>query len=194
VADNDQQANLLTAARAGSEQARAALLAQLRPWVRGRAQSLLGERLGARVDGSDVAQEVHLRAWRDFEQFKGQTVPQFLAWLEAILQNIVTDFRRRHGAEKRDAGAEVVGAALFPGLAGDNTTPSQGAMRNERQTRLAEAVQRLPENQRLVFQLRLTEDLPFEKIAQRLGVTVGNARVLMVRATERLRNELGDEA
>jgi len=32
-----------------------------------------------------------------------------------------------------------------------------------------------------------------EEIARRVGVTANYARVLMVRAVERLRNELGDE-
>jgi RNA polymerase sigma-70 factor (ECF subfamily) len=190
--DNEDLADLLTEAQTGNEAAVGTLLARLRPWVRQRAQGLLGRRLGARLDGSDIAQEVHARAWRNFNQFQGQTVPEFRGWLETILQNVITDCRRRHGADKLDADAEVAGD-LFPELAGDGTTPSQGAMRNEDHARLTEALQRLPEKQRLVFQLRLHEGLPFEEVARRVGVTVGNARVLMLRATESLTKELGGE-
>jgi RNA polymerase sigma-70 factor (ECF subfamily) len=154
---------------------------------------LLGQRLGARPDGSGVAQEVHLRAWAGFDQFAGQTVPQLLAWIEQVLQNAVSDCRRRHGAGKRDAGQEVAGAELFQGMAGDGTSPSQGAGRNEQGARLVEALQRLPEKQRLVFRLRLYEGLPFEEVARRAGVSVVNARVPLLRATEKLRSELGDE-
>jgi RNA polymerase sigma-70 factor (ECF subfamily) len=191
--DDEELASLLSEAQRGNEQALAALLERLRGRVRQRAQGLLGGRLGARLDGSDVAQEVHLRVWGRFAQFRGNSVPQLLAWVDEIVQSYITDCRRRHGAGKRDAGAEVAGADLFPGLAGDGTTPSQGAMRNEQQARLSEAVEHLPEKQRLVFRLRFYEGLPFEEVARRAGVTAGNARVLMLRATERLRDELGEQ-
>jgi RNA polymerase sigma-70 factor (ECF subfamily) len=193
VDDNEELARLLNEARRGSQQALGTLLAWLRPWVRQQAQYLLGQRLRARLDGSDIVQEVHLRAFEHFDQFQGASVPQLVAWLEQILRNIITDCRRRHGAEGRNVDAEVAGGDLFPGLPADATTPSQGAMRNEQQARLSEALQRLPEKQRLVFQLRFNEGLPFEDAARRAGVTLGNARVLMVRAIESLRSELGDE-
>ena len=66
-------------------------------------------------------------------------------------------------------------------------------MCSEGHARLTEALERLPEQQRLVFRLRFYEGLPFDEVARRAGVTAGNARILMMRATERLRNELGDE-
>jgi RNA polymerase sigma-70 factor (ECF subfamily) len=191
--DNEELAGLLTEARNGSKRALGALLAQLRPWVRGQAQSQLGQRLVARLDGSDIVQDVHLRALEHFDQFQGDSVPQLRAWVQTILRNIITDCRRRHGADGRDIGAEVAGGDRFPNLEAEATTLSEGAIRNEQQARLSEALQRLPEKQRLVFQLRFHEALPFEEVAQRAGVTVGNARVLMVRAIERLKRELGDE-
>jgi RNA polymerase sigma-70 factor (ECF subfamily) len=193
VDENEELDRLLTSAQKGNEEALPVLLDRLRPWVRQCAQGLLGRRLGARVDGSDIAQEVHARVWRDFDQFQGQTVAQLRAWIETTLRNIITDCRRHHGAGKRDADAEVAGADLFPGLSAGATTPSQGAMRNEQQARLAQALERLPEKQRLVFRLRLCDGLPFEEVARRVGVTVINARVLMLRATENLRKELGEE-
>jgi RNA polymerase sigma-70 factor (ECF subfamily) len=193
MGENDELAGLLIEARKGSKQALGALLAQLRPWVRGQAQGLLGQRLIARLDGSDIVQDVHLRALEHFDQFQGDSVPQLRAWVQKILRNIITDCRRRHGADGRDVDAEMARGNCFPYLAADATTPSEGAIRNEQQARLSEALQRLPEKQRLVFQLRFHEALPFEEVGQRVGVTVGNARVLMVRAIERLRTELGDD-
>jgi RNA polymerase sigma-70 factor (ECF subfamily) len=189
VDDNDALAGLLTQARSGNKGALEALLDRLRPVVRGRAEGLLGRGLGARVDCSDIAQEVHLRIWREFDQFQGETVPQLLAWVETILQHAITDCRRRHGAGKRDAGREE-GGDLCHELKAGHTTPSQGAMRNEQQARLDEAIERLPEMQRLVFRLRFFEGLPFEEVAQQVGVTLGNARVLMVRALDRLKAQL----
>jgi RNA polymerase sigma-70 factor (ECF subfamily) len=193
VDDNEELAGLLAEARKGDHQALGVLLVRLRGWVRGWAQGQLGQRLLARLDGSDIVQDVHLRAVERFDQFRGDSVPQLRAWVAEVLNNVLIDCFRRQHAGGRDPDLEVAGGDLFSGLAADATTPSQGAMRNEQQARLSEALSRLPERQQLVFRLRLYEGLPFEEVAQRAGVTVGNARVLMVRAAERLRNELGDE-
>ncbi len=191
--DDEELAGLLAQARKGDHQALGTLLVRLRGWVRGWAQSHLGQRLLARLDGSDIAQDVHLRAVEHFDQFQGDSVPQLRAWVAEMLKNVLIDCFRRQRAGGRDPGLEVAGDDLFRGLAADATTPSQVAIRNEQQARLSEALRRLPETQQLVFRLRLYEGLPFEEVARRAGVTVGNARVLMVRATERLRKELGDE-
>ena len=51
---------------------------------------------------------------------------------------------------------------------------------------------RRSKTRRLVFRLRFYEELPFAEVARRVGVTVVNARVLMVRATERLKKELAE--
>jgi RNA polymerase sigma-70 factor, ECF subfamily len=192
VDDNEELAGLLNEARKGDQQALGALLVRLRGWVRGWAQGQLGQRLLARLDGSDIVQDVHLRALERFDQFRGDSVPQLRAWVAEILKNVVIDCFRRQRAGGRDPDLEVAGGDLFRGLAADATTPSQGAMRNEQQARLSEALHRLPEKQQLVFSLRLYEGLPFEEVARRVGVTVGNARVLMVRATERLSRSFPD--
>jgi RNA polymerase sigma-70 factor (ECF subfamily) len=191
VDENEELASLLTKARQGNNEALATLLDRLRPWVRQCAQRQLGQGLGARLDGSDIAQEVQARAWREFGHFDGQTVPELRAWVEKILENFVTDCRRHHRAAKRDAGAEIHGTDLIAGLLGAGTTPSQGAMRNEDEARVAEARQRLTEQQRLVFQLRL-EGLSFEEVGRRAGMTAGNARVAWCRAVKRLTDDLGD--
>jgi RNA polymerase sigma-70 factor (ECF subfamily) len=185
--DNEELARLLTEARKDNKSALGALLYQMRPWIRWQAEGRLGQRLRSRVDGSDIVQDVHVRAFERFDQFRGDSVPQLRAWIKMILRNIVAD----HNRGRKDADKD--GGDRLPDVPGDGTTPSQGAMRIEDQARLIEALQWLPEKYRLVLQLRFYQGLPFEEVAQKMGVTVGNARVLMVRAIKQLRNELGDE-
>lgn len=178
-------------ARAGDRQAIAELVDWLRPRVRLRAQGILGRKFGARLDASDVAQEVCLRIHGRLGQFEGHTAPQLLGWVETILRNVVADFHKHHAARKRDAGREVAGHELFQGLAAEGTSPSQRVMKGELAAGLEEALGRLPTTQRLVFRLRFLEDLPFAEVARRAGVSPGNARVLFLRAIERLRTKMG---
>jgi len=146
--------------------------------------------LGARLDASDVAQEVCLRLHRGFARFQGQTVPELLGWVDEILRNVVASASRHHGAEKRDAGAEVAGGDWLAALRAAITPPEQRAMHHEEAARLKEAVVRLPEPQRTVFRLRFYGQLPFAEISRQTGKSVGNARVLFLRATEWLRKEM----
>ncbi|HEY7330667.1 MAG TPA: sigma-70 family RNA polymerase sigma factor [Gemmataceae bacterium] len=191
--DNEELARLLNEARKGNKRALGHMLMQLRPWIRRQAEGLLGQRLRARMDGSDIVQDVHVRAFEHFGQFQGDSLARLNVWVEEILRNVITDCRRRHGAGKRDAGREQGDGDQLSHMQGHGTTPSQGAMRIENQARLFEALQRLPEKYRRVLQLRFYDGLPFEEVAQKIGVTVGNARVLAVRAIEKLKNEIGAE-
>jgi RNA polymerase sigma-70 factor (ECF subfamily) len=190
--DDEELARLLPLACAGDGQALAALIERLRGRVRLRAQGLLGPRLGARLDASDVAQEVCLRAYRAFGQFDGHTVPQLLAWVEGALQNYLADCWRHHGAGRRDAGREEAGD-LVHDLAANTASPSEHFLQAEQRARLEEALRRLPGRQRLVFELRFVEQLPFAEVGRRAGISEGNARVLFLRTTERLRKELRED-
>jgi RNA polymerase sigma-70 factor (subfamily 1) len=191
--NNEELDGLLIGARKGDSQALGALLMQLRPWVRHLALCKLDQRLLDRLDYSDIVQEVHVRALAHFGEFHGNSVEQLLAWLLTVLKNAVKDQRRIHHAGKRDvANEQRVRADLLGFLVAHATTPSRIAIRNERLARLWEAIQQLPPKQQQVIQLRLCE-LPFDEVAQAVGVTVGNARQLWVRAIERLKELLGDE-
>jgi RNA polymerase sigma-70 factor, ECF subfamily len=189
--DNEELACLLAEAKKGNEQALGDILMQLRPWMRWQAEGLLGQRLRARVDGSDIVQDVFCRAIERFGQFDGNSVPQLRAWVEEILWNIVRDCLRRQLAGKRDAGREEHDEDRVSALIGRDTTPSQAARENEQQARLIAALQRLPEKQRLVFHLRYFAEQPFAEVARRLSLTEGNARQLWGRASKSLLDELG---
>jgi RNA polymerase sigma-70 factor (ECF subfamily) len=184
--------SLFQRARAGDVQALEDLIAQLRHRVHQQAQERFGPHPRARLDASDIAQEVSLRVHRQFDQLKGQTFPQLLAWVEEIFLNYLADCHKYNGAARRDARRQVAGDNLFPDLAADTALPSQRLLHAEEKARLEQALHRLPEQQRLVFQLRFIEQLPFKEVAQRAGVSAGNARVLFLRATEKLRKELGE--
>lgn len=56
-----------------------------------------------------------------------------------------------------------------------------------------DAVEELPERQRLVVYLRYRADLPFEEIGRILGIEAVSARSQVSRALDTLRERLGDE-
>jgi RNA polymerase sigma-70 factor (ECF subfamily) len=156
------------------------------------------------VGGSDLLQESLLHAAQHVRQFEGTSEEQWRAWLGRIAEREVLRQRRVHlDAEMRTVAREQALAAegsrsseagLLPQLAGEQSTPSVAAMRNERAAVLAEALTRLPEDYRQVVLLRNLEGLDFPEVAQRMNRSDGAVRVLWVRALKRLRDELDAES
>jgi RNA polymerase sigma-70 factor, ECF subfamily len=191
-------AERLAAARAGSHEALGEALEACRRYLLLVAQSELAPELQAKGGASDLVQQTFLEAQRDFARFAGTTEAELLAWLRCILLHTLGKFGRQYrGTQKRGLDREVTldadGPAGVPQehLAADSLSPSGHAIAREQNDALERAVERLPEDYRLVLQLRYREDLPFEEVAARMGRSVGAVRKLWARAVERLKEDLG---
>ena len=77
-----------------------------RDYLRLLARTQLGPRLQAKLDASDIAQQAILQAHQARGQFRGTTEGERLAWLRAILANVLAAAARRFEARARDVGRE----------------------------------------------------------------------------------------
>jgi RNA polymerase sigma-70 factor (ECF subfamily) len=128
----------------------------------------IGPRLRAKLDASDVVQQAILQAHARRDQFRGRTEGEWLAWLRAILANALAAAARRFETQARNPGrersleAELDRSAsqLERLLVADQSSPSELAVRGEELLRLAEALARLPDDQRQVIELHYLQGLP----------------------------------
>jgi RNA polymerase sigma-70 factor (ECF subfamily) len=158
----------------------------------------LGARLQAKLDASDVVQQAILHAHERRDQFRGGTEGEWLAWLRAILANALATAVRRFDAQARDPGRERSleaelersSSRLESLLAADQTSPSERAVRGEDLRRLAQALARLPDDQRRVVELHYLEGLTLAEVAGRIGRTRPAAVGLLFRGLKRLREML----
>lgn len=188
-------ADWLDRARRGDVAARDELFAACRSYVATVARCHLQRGLAARVDPSDIVQQSLLEAHRGFDRFAGDSPGQWLAWLRGIATHNALDAARGHRvAARRDAGRErsLDGVAGFEPAADPGSSPSQRALRWEREWQLAAAVDRLADDHRRVIELRHLERLPFDEVARRMDRSPGACRMLWMRALEQLRAQLAD--
>jgi RNA polymerase sigma-70 factor (ECF subfamily) len=191
----EDAADLLAAARSGSQEALGRALETCRRYLLLVAQRNLDPKLQAKGGASDLVQETFLEAQRDFGQFQGTTETELLAWLRRLLLNNVGNFARRYrDTDKRAVGREVAlpgeGSSAGAGaLAGSEPTPSGLAMEQEQAQALQRALARLPDEYRCVIQLRYQQAKSFEEIGRLLNRSPDAARKLWTRAMERLRQE-----
>ena len=191
-------AQWLASAQAGSREALGKILETFRAYLLLVADREMGPELRAKGGASDLVQETFLEAQRDFGQFHGASVEELRAWLRRLLLNNVANFTRHYRQRaKREVGREVpleAGGSSHErgdGLAADMLSPSGQAVAHEQAEALARAVQRLPPDYRQVLALRHEEQLTFEEIGQRMQRTANAARMLWLRAVERLQKEMG---
>jgi RNA polymerase sigma-70 factor (ECF subfamily) len=154
-------------------------------------------RLRALADSSDVVQQTLLRAHERIDQFRGANEAEFLAWLRAILARQLADLARRAGQphwEKKqslEAALEQSSGRLASWLADEQPSPGEQVQRREELLRLAEALARLPEDQRTALELHHLEGYSVAEVGRRMDRSAGSVAGLLHRGLKALRARLG---
>jgi len=161
---------LVTRTQSGDGQAEVELFDRLRPYIRALVNSddCVPSGSQRQLDGSDLTQSVLLRIAMSLADFRGTTDPELRAWIRSIVRHQSINLLRR---AKRVATLEFNGAHAPQNghpLA-DDSTPSEKLIRSERVHRLAEALERLPDEQRDAIRWRHLENLSLEEVGRRLG-------------------------
>jgi RNA polymerase sigma-70 factor, ECF subfamily len=173
-------------------------LEQYRDYLRLLARLQLDARLQGKLDPSDVVQETLLKAQEHLDQFRGRSDAELAAWLRRILANTLTDALRKFQHELR-LGRSLVdaldesSARLEGWLADPSLSPGDQAVRGEQLLRLAEALGRLPEDQRQAVELRYLKEHSPPEVARLLGRSDAAVAGLLRRGLRKLRELLDAE-
>jgi RNA polymerase sigma-70 factor (ECF subfamily) len=133
------------------------------------------------ADAEDAVQEALLRAWRKDDAWIAADGP--LPWLLTITRNEAL----RVLARARTSVPEPVGDA--PELPLDDPELERVALRLD----VRAALERLPEDDRSLLELRYRDDLTQQAVASRLGIPEGTVKIRLHRLRARLRAALEAE-
>jgi RNA polymerase sigma factor (sigma-70 family) len=172
------EARLVAAARAGDEQAFAAIVQRHERALRAYAGKLLR---GSGIDPEDVVQDVFVQAHAAFAGDDDRELA-LKPWLFRMTRNRVIDMLRRSDrpGQSLDAEGAAEPAAAF------SAEPAQVHGRREAMRALLADLAELPREQRDALLMRELEGLSHESVATQLGVTPAATRMLVVRARENL--------
>jgi RNA polymerase sigma-70 factor (ECF subfamily) len=139
---------------------------------------------GNAPDANDLVQDTFERGLRHFERFQQGTNGQ--AWLLTILRRLFLDRCRAWAGERRaDVEPEEVEARVAAPEAEE--APAWASVQPEQ---LRAALERLPEEFRVVYQLHALEGCSYNEIAARLGLPKATVGTRLIRARRKLRELL----
>ena len=185
--------NSIQLAQHGDREALGRALSSVRDYLLLVANESLQPALKAKGNASDLVQETFLLAQRGVQQFRGRTASEWRHWLRSILIRSMAQERRRFaGTAKRQLQREVALPDRMPlEDARQTETPSRNLALRELESALTEGLKRIPDRYREVITWHHREQLSFEEIGRRHGISAEAARKRWTRALGRLRKELG---
>jgi RNA polymerase sigma-70 factor (ECF subfamily) len=132
-------------------------------------------------DADDLVQSAVERAWRHVEQLKPGA--SLASWMFGIMKNAWIDDRRSRGRR---------GEVAFPEDSGDHPAVNPTDM-NASLWSVSEAMDKLPEEQRLAVALVLVEGLSYKEAAELLEIPMGTLTSRLARGRTALAAALGDK-
>ena len=140
-----------------------------------RVYAFLARRVGSRDEAEDLTAEVFHQALASIARFEWRGLP-FVAWLLGIAANVLADRWQRSARQPEVAvdTEEIVGA---------DEQIEQRAM-------MAQLVEGLPQDQRVVIIRRFVEQKSLREIAEELERSEGAVKQLQLRALENLRSRM----
>ncbi len=133
-------------------------------------------------DADDLLQNTFLKAWNSIELFRGDA--KLSTWLYRIAINESITFLNKERL-KNNVSIDDGDSFLLNNIETDPWFDG-----DELQLRLQQAVTKLPEKQRIVFNMRYFDEMKYEEISEILGTSVGALKASYHHAAKKIEEYL----
>lgn len=133
-------------------------------------------------DTNDLLQDIYIKIWTALPTFRGES--QIFTWLWRIATNEVLNYLRKQKFKAMvslDSSMEILRKKI------DDDPYFNG---DELQRELHKAIQKLPEKQRIVFNMRYFDELKYEEISEITDTSVGALKASYHHAYNKIKEEL----
>lgn len=192
-ASDEDTAALIECAKNGDSEAFSSLVGLFERFVYNTACRVLSSSGCSTESADDVAQDAFIKAWRSLKFFRGDC--SFSTWLFRITVNTARDTirsaaRRNTVSLSRDPEEDSDGAEWDVPVTSGDTVPEDAWERKERILGVRRAIEELPEEQRVVVVMRDLHELPYQEIADTLGLELGTVKSRLNRGRANLKTIL----
>lgn len=133
----------------------------------------------------DIEQEVYIKTWRNIKSYQEQG--KFRQWLSALTANVCRDYFR--SKINRERNMELCDDEVLENIASEQLQ-EEVLDAKKRQKLILKAVDDLPYKMRKIVVLHEFEDMPLEKIADKMGIPLGTVKSRLFNAKKILSQKL----
>lgn len=137
------------------------------------------------VYNEDIEQEVYIKTWRNIKNYQEQG--KFRQWLSALTANVCRDYFR--SKINRERNMELCDDEVLENIASEQLQ-EEVLDAKKRQKLILKAVDNLPYKMRKIVVLHEFEDMPLEKIADKMGIPLGTVKSRLFNAKKILSQKL----
>ena len=183
---NEEDLALMAKVARGDEDAFAKIVAKHQHAVLGTVAKMTNKS----SDTEDIAQQVFIRLWKSAERY--QPTAKFTTFLFTITRNLVFNATRKKSG-KNEYSFDALEGKWRQSIEdkSSDSRPDKLIEQTELRQIIDQAISSLPEKQRLAVVLRRYEKMPYEEIAETLGISVPAVKSQLFRAMTALRESLG---
>ena len=139
-----------------------------------------------RMDADDVTQEVLIRIWKNMNKFKLLSAK---SWIMKTTHNLCLDFLRKRKKEL-DKNPLSIDDILDYTTNKQSENPVTTTENKINDTKVKEAIKRLPKKIRSAFVLYEIDGMKYKEISKVLDIPINSVKVYILRARKNLQNEL----
>jgi RNA polymerase sigma-70 factor, ECF subfamily len=136
-------------------------------------------------DADDLVQEVFIKAWKNLDHFREES--RLFTWLYRIATNECLNFL------KKKRNRFFLPIADLEAILSTTMDKSAHISGDELQMKLQKALLKLPDKQRLVFNMRYFDDMKYEEIAEITSTSVGSLKASYHLAVKKIEEFLSDD-
>ncbi len=144
------------------------------------------------ADAEDIAQEVFIEVFRSIHKFKADS--KISTWLYRIAVNrslnFIRDNKKNRWFQSFDEIVKAKNTAILNMTATKTDEPGFELENRQRATILHEAIDTLPQNQKVAFTLSKYEDLSNQEVSEVMELSVSAIEALLHRAKKNLQKKL----
>ena len=136
-------------------------------------------------DTNDILQNVFIKVWKNLDGFREES--NLYTWMYRIATNETLTWIEQ---QKRRSSVSLTGSEDY---FSEKLLAQKGFDSNKIEWKLQQAIQSLPEKQKLVFNLRYYDEMPYEEMAGMLGTSVGALKASYHHAAKKVETFLTDK-
>ena len=143
---------------------------------------LLTQRAGSSDDAEDLLQETFMKAFVNINRYNPRY--DFGAWICTIAKNSFVDFNRSRQTKALDPKQNLPLDGHFSTAQSSMPTPEtpeESIIHAQQRAQIDRYISLLPENYRILFQLRFLDEYSYEEIAEKLSMKLGTVKTQIFR-------------